>query len=683
MPSRSADMSAPDLAPLFDPITINGTRFPNRLVQSAMYSRYATTEGEVSERHLAYMDARAQGGVGLIITEDLVVEWATGRGSGAPLRVDDDLMVPGLAELAETVHRRGAKIAGQIYHAGRQSDHRTRQLLAGIASDAPPPLSASDIPSRAIVDRPRPMTIGEIEAMVERFGDAARRLVQAGFDAVEVHAVHGYLLTQFFSPESNRRTDDYGGSLENRARFVRQVVRRVREVVGPGFPIICRLSADERVPGAASVEDNMKLAAWLAEDGVDIFNVSAGTYDSREWVYTPPGVEQGSLVPLAERVKAVTERPVMGISKLGFDLELTARFVREGRIDMAAMGRTQLADPDNVRKARAGATRNIRPCIACCECAREFIAQQRRMQCVVNPELGNEFRHLLRPSVVSRRVLVVGGGPAGLEAARAAATGGHEVTLWESADELGGLLRAAARPAFHRVDMMRLIDYWTAELERLGVAVELGRTATAADIAAHPADAVFVATGTHQRVVPSGLPDGRLRTTTEILLDGDDLGETVAILGGDEPGLNAAIYLAERGRRVTLVEAGPIIGAEISDIMRGKMISIAQELGVHIAEDCAVVEIVENSDRLRVVVERGGAAMKRGFHDVVVSGAREPVRIEGLPDDGGLPARARYLGTAATPTGRLYRATQDGYWAAVGLADDLLVQPTNEGEMHA
>lgn len=655
-----------ELDVLFEPITINGTTFANRLVQSPVTTRYATADGEVSERLLAYMDRRARGGVGLVMTENLMIDWTLGRGSGAPLRIDDDRMVPGLAELAETVHRRGVKIAGQINHAGRQSDHRAWQIRAGIKTDAPPPVSASDVPSAIIGDRPRPMSVDEIEATIERFADAARRLVQAGFDAVEIHVVHGYLLTQFFSPASNRRTDDYGGSVENRARFARQVVRRVREVVGPDYPLICRLSADERVPGGASVEDNLALAAWLAQDGIDIFNVSAGTYDSREWIYTPPGVEQGSLVPLAERVKQVTGRPVMGISKLGFDLGQTASFIREGRIDMAAMGRSQLADPDTIRKARAGQGRHVRPCIACCECAREFIAKQRRMQCVVNPELGNEFRQPLRPSAVAREVLVVGGGPAGLEAARAAATRGHRVTLWEAADELGGLLRASTRPAFHRADMERLIEFFRAELERLEVDVELGRRATSEDVATHPADAVFVATGTRRRPDVQLPGDRRPRTSTEILLDPAGLGETIAILGGDEAGLNAALYLAELGHSVTVVESGPIAGAEISDIMRNDMLRIATDLGVNVAEDIIVTDIVENGERLRVVVERDGAAMKRSFHDIVVAGAVEPVRIDGVDDDATDP-RIRHLGTTRTPSGRLYRATQDGFWAAADL----------------
>src|ERR1700712_2436450 len=225
--------TAEALAPLFEPFVLNGTVLKNRLVQSAMYSWFATSEGAVSERHLAYIVERARGGAGLITIENTCVDWATGRGSGIPVRIDEDRFIPGINDLVNAVHLAGSKLAVQLYHAGRQSDHRARLVRAGIRTELEPPLSASNITSTAIGDEPRPMTIDEIDWMVERFAAAALRAVNAGVDVIEVHAVHGYLLTQFFSPQTNKRTDEYGGSIENRARFVRRVVRRVREIVGP------------------------------------------------------------------------------------------------------------------------------------------------------------------------------------------------------------------------------------------------------------------------------------------------------------------------------------------------------------------------------------------------------------------------------------------------------------------
>ncbi|MFG2730419.1 FAD-dependent oxidoreductase [Streptomyces canus] len=652
-------MTDHSLDPLFEPFSIRSLTLKNRLVQTSMYSWYATSDGEVSERHLAYMVERARGGAGLIMVENTCIDWATGRGSGMPVRIDEDRFIPGLNDLANALHREGAKIGVQLYHAGRQSDARARLVKAGIATDIPAPLSASDVTSTAIGDQPRPMSVAEIDAMVEKFAAAALRAVNAGIDVIEVHAVHGYLLTQFFSPQTNRRDDEYGGSLENRARFTRRVVRRVREVVGDDFPLICRFSADERVPGGAPVEDNLRLARWLSEDGIDVFNVSAGTYESRQWVYTPAGVEPGSLVPLATAVREATGKPVIGISRLGMALDKAAAFVSAGAIDLVGMGRSQLADPHTVRKAREGRREEIRPCIACGECAREFIAQQKRMQCVVNPELGNEFRRLLRPVADRRRILVVGGGPAGMEAARAAALRGHAVVLMEAEQELGGQLRHSTVPAFHRREMTALLAWWRSELERLKVDVRLGTAATAKAVAEAAADQVLIATGAKWQV-PDGWQAlfGPCPTSHDVLLDTSTAPGTVAVVGGTEAGLNAAIALAEAGRATALVASGAI-GAEISDLMRNEMLRQAAAAGVRLLERTAITAADRQDGAWSVAVRTGD-----GTADVVTA---EDVVLSALPVSGvdawSAAVSARFVGTVATPTGRLYRATQDGFWA--------------------
>jgi 2,4-dienoyl-CoA reductase-like NADH-dependent reductase (Old Yellow Enzyme family)/NADPH-dependent 2,4-dienoyl-CoA reductase/sulfur reductase-like enzyme len=644
---------------LFEPFSIRNLTLKNRLVQTSMYSWFATSEGEVSERHLAYMVERAKGGAGLIMVENTCIDWATGRGSGIPIRIDEDRFVPGLNDLANALHREGAKVGVQLYHAGRQSDARARLVKAGIATDEPPPLSASDVTSTAIGDQPRPMRASEIDAMVEKFAAAALRAVNAGIDVIEVHAVHGYLLTQFFSPQTNLRDDEYGGSLENRARFARRVVRRVREVVGEHYPLICRFSADERVPGGASIEDNLQLARWLAEDGIDVFNVSAGTYESRQWIYTPAGVEPGSLVPLATAVREATGKPVIGISRLGMDLDKAASFVSSGAIDLVGMGRSQLADPHTVRKAREGRRAEIRPCIACCECAREFIAKQKRMQCVVNPELGNEFRRTLRIAGQRRRIAVVGGGPAGMEAARSAAIRGHEVVLVEAEQELGGQLRHSTRPTFHRREMTALLDWWKAELNRLKVDVRVGAAVTPESVGGLAADEVLIATGAVWEIPKTPLDlFGPCPTSHEVLLDPSGVKESVVVVGGTEAGLNAAIALAESGRTTTLVERAAI-GPEISDLMRGEMLRQAQAAGVHLLDYATVTAAGRQNEGWELsLTGEGGVTSMVTAQDVVVSAAPR----SGVEAWDAVPA-VRFLGTVSAPTGRLYQATQDGFWA--------------------
>jgi 2,4-dienoyl-CoA reductase (NADPH2) len=652
-------MTTDSLAALFEPFSIRNLTLKNRLVQTSMYSWFATSEGEVSERHLAYLAERARGGAGLIMVENTCIDWATGRGSGIPIRIDEDRFIPGLNDLANALHRDGAKLGVQLYHAGRQSDARARLVKAGIGTDEPAPLSASDVTSTAIGDQPRPMRVSEIDAMVEKFAAGALRAVNAGIDVIEVHAVHGYLLTQFFSPQTNHRDDEYGGSLENRARFPRRVVRRVREVVGQDYPLICRFSADERVPGAASVEDNLQLARWLAEDGIDVFNVSAGTYESRQWIYTPAGVEPGSLVPLATAVREATGKPVIGISRLGMDLDKAASFVSSGAIDLVGMGRSQLADPHTVNKAREGRRAEIRPCIACSECAREFIAKQKRMQCVVNPELGNEFRQTLRIAGRRRRIAVIGGGPAGMEAARSAAIRGHEVVLLEAEQEIGGQLRHSTRPAFRRREMTALLNWWKAELDRLKVEVRPGTAVAPESAEGLAADDVLVATGALWEIAEPLLGMfGPCPTSHEVLLDPSGMKESVIVVGGTEAGLNAAITLAEGGRTTTLVE-GAAIGPEISDLMRNEMLRQAHAAGVQLLDHATVTAADRQNEAWKLSFTREGVAESTvTAQNVVVSAA--PRSGAGIWD--AIPA-VRFLGTVAAPASRLYRATQDGFWA--------------------
>jgi len=648
-----------ELDPLFSPVRIGTMDLKNRLVQSPMHTRYATGSGEVSEQLIAYMTARARGGAGLIIVENTAVDWELGRAAGAPIRLDDDRFVTGLHDLVEAVHRAGAKIATELHHAGRQN---TRGNITGGAQ----PIAPSPIACKVSIDEPRAMTIDEIHQLVEQFGEAARRTVQAGCDAVEIHGSHGYLLTQFFSPYTNHRADEYGGSLENRARVLREITRRVRQAVGPTFPIIYRLNAEDRVPGGTTLEDTLHLVQWLEEDGVDAFDVTAGIYESMEWIFTMAGVEPGSLADLAAAVKDVVSVPVIAISRLGFDLHASAALVRDGKTDLIAMGRTQLADPQLVNKAHAGRWSEIRRCIACNECVAGFLFNGWRVQCVINPELGNEFRHLVQPALQPKHVLVCGGGPAGMEAARVAAQRGHHVTLMEQRGCLGGQLLSAAKPGFKSKEMSALIAFYEDALTRAGVTVQLNSPATAEAIAATGADVVLLALGT---VVapPTWAGNGRpaYLTATDVLeAEGQGMGETVAIVGGQEIGLNAAIYLAETGHNVTLIEQGPDIALDINALMRAHMLTMAGTLGVDILTNCTVKGAEDGAHGTELLLGFGSEHASRRFANVVSAlGPVAPV-VDGLTTALSAGTEVREIGTYREP-GRLYRATQDGFFAAV------------------
>jgi 2,4-dienoyl-CoA reductase (NADPH2) len=398
------------LDPLFQEGTIGNLALKNRLIQAPMHSRFATEFGEVNDRLIAYLVERAKGGVGMIILENTAVDWEYGRAAGNPVRIDDDVFVTGLHDLVHEIHAEGVKIATQLHHAGRQN--MSSNIVGGKA-----PLAPSPVQSLVGGDPPKEMTVEEIEIAIDQFRQGARRTQQAGFDMVEIHGSHGYLLTQFLGPATNLRTDEWGGSFENRARFPLEVVKAVREAVGPDFPVSFRLSLEERTEGGLTREEGLAFCA-LIEPYVDLLNITAGIYESMEWIFTMQGVEPGSLLPLARAVKDTVDVPVAAISRMGWMLEDAAESVDRGEIDFVVMGRTQLADPYLVKKMHRGQSKLVRRCIACNECVGGFLFNGWRTQCVINPELGNEFRlaELKRRTLEPRQVLVVGGGVRGCAA---------------------------------------------------------------------------------------------------------------------------------------------------------------------------------------------------------------------------------------------------------------------------
>lgn len=478
-----------NLEALFQPGKIGRLTLQNRFIQSPMHTKFASEFGEVSEKLVAYLTARARGGVGLIILENTAVDWEVGRAAGNPVRIDDDLFLAGLSDLTEAVHREGVAIAAQLHHAGRQNPAANTVGRVG-------PVAPSPVASDAIGDVPRELTAGEIAQIVEQFREAAARAVKAGFDLVEIHGSHGYLLTQFLSPQSNLRTDSYGGSFENRARFPLEVVRAVREAVGPDFPVSYRISVEERTPGGMPADEGIAFCK-LIEDYVDVFNVTAATYESMDSIFMMHGRTPAELLPLATRVKAAVRKPVIGISRLGWALDESAEAVRAGHLDFVAMGRTQLTDPQLVLKVAAGEDERVRRCIGCNECVGGFLFRGWRLHCVMNPELGFEQQadQALRPQGRAKNVVVVGGGPSGVEAARAAALRGHRVTLVEAADRLGGEVRIAAAVEYKHREMAAYLTYFERELDHVGVTVLLGATATENHAAVVDADVVVWATG--------------------------------------------------------------------------------------------------------------------------------------------------------------------------------------------
>lgn len=534
---------------VWEPIWIGSVEIRNRLFVSGHTTNFAS-ENLPTDRHVAYHRERARGGVGLIITEALRVH-STSLGRSSTIAGYLPEVVPGYRAIVDAVRAEGARIFAQLEHSGRHA--------AGIwARTAPWGPSAIPWASGALV--PHAMTRAEIDEMVEAFRVGARHALAAGFDGVEVHLGHGHLLNQFLSPASNVRTDTYGGSEENRLRFPLAVLRAVRETVGPGYTMGVRISADEFLPGGLTLDDMTRLTRAIVDrEPVQFVNVSHSHYHGSFSLATQMADMSFPTAPfldLPRRIKeAVPEVPVFAIGRID-DLPTAEGVLREGIADLVGMTRAHIADPEIVRKGLEGRLDAIRPCIACNQGCIGMIEQSVPMTCVVNPEVGLERewgRDTWAPSRTPLRVLVVGGGPAGLAAARAAALRGHRVELWERSNRLGGLLSlAASMRGRERLGLAH--GFLIRELGRLAVPVRLGREATVDQIMAEGVERVVVATGS--RWQPAPIPGlRRVLSIPEAMANLDRLGDQVVVKDatGGWPGAATAEHLARTGRRVALV----------------------------------------------------------------------------------------------------------------------------------
>lgn len=584
-------MNGDRFAHLLSPATIANVKIRNRIVMPAMGTNYGDDEGFVTGRVKTHFEKRAKGGAGLIIVGYTCVDHPEGRASRQQLSSYDDRFIPGLTELAGIIHRHGAAAALQLCHAGRNS----KQSITGR------PLVAASALAGPNMDMPRELSIAEIERIVEKFAAAALRARQAGFDAVELHATHGYLLHGFMSAVSNIREDAYGGSLRNRCRLILEVVRAIKARAGQDFPVWARLTAKEfGVPHGITLDDARQTIAWLEEEGVAAVNVSATNPNIRGTVHMAwsvpgsnialPSTAQpyGYLVPLAAEIKKTARVPVIAIGRISPEAGECA--IARGEIDFAAMGRQLICDPDLPNKIASGARSDIRPCVGCNECLQRLIFEQASVACSVNPVIGRENELNLAPAPKRKRVLVVGGGPAGLEAAEACATRGHEVIVLEKKQSLGGQLCFACLPPF-KDSIKELLAYLTKRMADLNVKVELGVEATRERVLAYRPDALVIATGVKGRA--ARLPGaGKLPVfDAEEVLQGANPGEAVAIVGGGLTGCETAEYLAEKGKRVTIVEMTDILAPGMDPIRKGHLLTRMSQRNIAVRLQCKALGV--------------------------------------------------------------------------------------------
>lgn len=593
---------------LLSPGRIGGLELRNRIIMAPMGSNLCEPDGHLGERILRYYEERARGGVGMVIMGVAAITWPDGACNPNQVAISDDAFLPGLRELARRAHAHGAKAAVQLQHAGKVA---VRDIVAGREMWVPsiPKFSAGDLTNELTPQELESfvgsmsgssakvgfheMTAEDVAYLVDRFAEAAERARRAGFDGVELHAGHGYILSEFLSPAWNRRRDEYGGPLENRARFLVETIAAVKARAGSDFPVWCRIDGCEyRTPGGITPEDAQHTAELAEAAGADAIHVSAyadptigAAFTEAPLVHQPCG-----FVPHAEGIKKRVQVPVIAVGRI--EVEEAEALIARGGADFVAMARKLLADPELARKLTERRRGDVRPCIYCYTCVgRIFLNQGSR--CTVNARSGREFETDVEPASEPRHVLVVGGGPAGLEAARVAAARGHRVTLCEAGSELGGALRTSG---YVNGPNARLVEWLEGQVASLGVEVRLGSRLSEDEIAAFGADAVVVAVGAQK---PDGDPASGIFGIEDLRADGRlrEPGANLVVLGGGGVGLSLADYWSAHGRTVTVLEASPHFGADLSPPRRWRVLADLRERDVGLVRNAALEAAAEGGVR--------------------------------------------------------------------------------------
>jgi 2,4-dienoyl-CoA reductase-like NADH-dependent reductase (Old Yellow Enzyme family)/thioredoxin reductase len=542
-------------------------------------------EGVPSQQTVDYFVERAKGGVGLIICHAVRAS-AEARVRGLP-NLYEEKHIPMMAKIADAIHAAGAKCALQLNHSGKAITYQAkREGQPAGSSYAIGPSAIKYVKTGVVLHE---MTKEEIQRLVEQFSDTAKRVMQAGYDMVELHAAHGYLMSSFLSPYTNRRTDEYGGSAQQRARFICEILERIRDKAGPDFPVSVRFNGSDFLSGGITLEDALLQAQMFEKAGASMLHISAGAHENTEVQFLSYLWPDAYLTDLAARVKKTVRIPVCTVGKLG-DPRIAAKVLEEGKADFVALARPLLADPYWPQKVKEGKVDEINRCIYCNNCVDRLLSttkEAKRLFCTVNPSLFREKDYAIKRVSKPKKVMVVGGGIAGMQAAKVAAQRGHSVTLYEASGELGGAWRIAFRQPDKEI-YQNLIDQLVNRLKEAGVKIVLNKKMEITSVKAEKPDAVIVATGAIPMVpdIP-GAGGPHIVQAVDLFWGKAKAGENVVVIGGRMVGMEVACYLAEQGKKVSLItlrrlgENGRQLEENIYRTLRDKMIKHGIQIFSH------------------------------------------------------------------------------------------------------
>ena len=660
---------------LFSPIKINKTEIKNRTVYPALGLVYSY-DGKINDKYFDFYVARARGGTGIVTIGPAAVDYYGGGPIMLSLAKDEE--IPSFAKLTAAVKKEGAKAWTQLFHSGA---YQFPMLINGER-----PVGPSEVYSKYSKATPRALTIEEIKALQESFVKAAERARDAGFDGVEIIASAGYLITQFLSPVKNLRTDEYGGSFENRVRFPREIIELMRKRLGPDFPITIRMAGNDFVPESNTDLETPEFAKVYEKAGVNAISVTGGWHEALV-PQMPMELPRGGYAYLAYNIKRAVSVPVIASNRIT-DPYTADKLIRDGMADMVNLGRVLIADPEWAKKAKEGRPEEIRPCVACSQGCSDMIFSGKAVFCITNPFAGFEFERKIKKSRSPKRVMIVGAGPAGLQAAITAAEAGHSVELYEKGNDIGGQLHIAGAPP-RKDELGEIIRYFRVMLNKYKVKPITNKEVDIKLIKRKKPDYVIIAEGAVPFRPPiKGLDDKKVVSSWTVLDEDTPLGKNIAIIGGGAVGLETALFLAQKGtitpealhflmayeaespdrlrdlmfkgtKKITLFEMLPKIGQDVGKSVKWIMFGNLERYGVDILTGARVLSVTDG----RVTFEKDGKQEIRDFDNIILAAGSSSVKnLSAEIDKTGIPYSV--IGDCVKP-GKINDAIHGGFLAAV------------------